>query len=82
MFAAERNGWQDKKDGSDENFFTLNWFEGEILQKKLYDIFLETSNVDEEGQEEVLEEEIDNESEEKEYTEEEAAEDNDLPTDD
>lgn len=50
--------------------------------KKLYDIFLETSNVDEKGQEEVLEEEIDNESEEEEYSEEEAAEDNDLPTDD
>ena len=75
MFATERNGWKDKKDGSDENF------DGEILKKKLYNIFLETSNVDEEGQEEVLEEEIDNESEEEEYTEEEA-EDNDLPTDD
>ena len=77
----KKNGWEVKKHESDEKYFTLNWFEGEMLPKKLDDILLETSN-DEEEQEEDLEEQIDNESDEEENAEEEAAEEDDLRADD
>lgn len=79
MFAPEKNWWQVKRDDSDENGFTLNWFDGEMLPKKLDEILLETSN-EEEDQEEDLEEEIDNESEEEKSAE--AAEEDDLIADD
>lgn len=49
MFAPERNGWQVKKYDFDENCFTLNWFDGEMLPKKLDDILLETSNDEEDA---------------------------------
>ena len=81
MFDPKKNGWEVKKHESDEKYFTLNWFEGEMLPKKLDDILLETSN-DEKEQEEDLEEQIDNESDEEENAEEEAAEEDDLRADD
>ncbi|KAK4027756.1 hypothetical protein OUZ56_016803 [Daphnia magna] len=81
MFPPERNGWNLNQDESGDNYLTLNWFDGEMLPKKLEDVQQNESPNEGEGEYEEIEE-MDNESEEEETVAEEAAEDEDSAADD
>lgn len=81
MFPPERNGWNLNQDEFGDNYLTLNWFDGEMLPKKLEDVQQNESPNEGEGEYEEIEE-MDNESEEEETVAEEAAEDEDSAADD